>query len=716
MNRSLPAALHSDSLLESAATTHPRRGVAVALAAFALALAALYPPPSPAEALRERKFSDFYKLVEKTPLGQGAFAAVCAAVHRETGEVVAVKQIPRSPNGQNDAEVQAEVNILRTAGEHRHIIQLSDVFADDDYYYVVMEMAKGGELFDHIVNQGLLPEAETAALMRDLVDATCYLHNNGIIHGDIKPENIMLANPVDDTSRIDVRLGDFGTAMEVDPSAGSGTLSGNSRMTIAYCPPEVLTQSTSEGGDPSEERVEVSAKTDVWALGVLLYILLAGRHPFDMDLRADELEMERRIMNEEPSYDDPLWKDVSPLAVDLLKSMLNRDPTLRPTSQEVYDHPWFTATAEHSRVSSGEAREAFQQFNRGRRRIKACLLAVMAGLAGDQADRTHTALTRLRTGSRAIGSRTYACHVLDRGGKGFIDADDIMHVMNVMGERVSSKDVEQMLRAVDGDINTSTVTASYDQMTKLVPPLCPARVYQPGETVYLAGELDASFYLIKRGGVEFSITSDECGVSSPFSEVKLQSLGPGESFGEVELVLAKDALLPRACTCKCSVDGTGSGRCELLVMPKDLFGLITDVFASVEGQIQVQSALRLEQLTLEILKSAQGKQRLEIRAGEVVASQSDPEPSVILVTEGRVLSLSNGHRQVLGPDSFRFCGELPGLGSTNNQAGQIIAAEPAVVHKIPAKDVAAVLSKNGMAALRYHLGLPVTLRKSNKFL
>jgi Protein kinase domain len=98
-----------------------------------------------------------------------SYGTVCAAVHRETGEVVAVKQIPRS--AVSAKEVMSEVEILRVAGEHRHVIQLTDLFWDDELWYVVMEMAKGGELFDRIVTKGLLSEHETSQVMQDLLHA-----------------------------------------------------------------------------------------------------------------------------------------------------------------------------------------------------------------------------------------------------------------------------------------------------------------------------------------------------------------------------------------------------------------------------------------------------------------------------------------------------------------------------------------------------------------
>ncbi|CAN0403210.1 unnamed protein product, partial [Laminaria digitata] len=115
---------------------------------------------------------------------------------------------------------------LKVAGEHRNVTQFHDVFEDDDYYYLTMELARGGELFDLLVESGPPDEANTAALMKALVEAVAFVHLHGIIHGDIKPENVFLTNS--STGDVDwegVRLGDFGSAVEV-ALAGKTTLSG----------------------------------------------------------------------------------------------------------------------------------------------------------------------------------------------------------------------------------------------------------------------------------------------------------------------------------------------------------------------------------------------------------------------------------------------------------------------------------------------------------
>ena len=142
------------------------------------------------------------------PIGAGGFGVVCVGSHRETSEIVAIKQLPKKSIREH--KVMTEVEILRLAGEHRNIIGFRDLFQDDENWFIVMEMAEGGELFDRLVERGAYSEAQASEIMREIVDAVSYLHQQGIVHCDLKPENLLLATKASDTSNM--RLVDFGKA------------------------------------------------------------------------------------------------------------------------------------------------------------------------------------------------------------------------------------------------------------------------------------------------------------------------------------------------------------------------------------------------------------------------------------------------------------------------------------------------------------------------
>ncbi|CAB1102555.1 unnamed protein product [Ectocarpus sp. CCAP 1310/34] len=396
----------------------PLRGAAAAAAAVAAVAVAAGSGGKEADCdyPQGTKFGDVYFCSGKA-LGSGSFGTVCTAQHRTTGKVVAVKRIPRTRTPDfTFAEICWEVEVLKLAGEHRNVTQFHDIFEDDDYYYLTMELARGGELFDLLVDSGPPDEVHTATLMNSLVEAVAFIHLNGIIHGDIKPENVFLTNS--STGDVDwegIRLGDFGSAVEMVLGGGT-TLSGMyTRGTVAYNPPESLRRML-DGKD-----VVVTTMGDVWALGVVLFMLLTGEHPFTPDMSISDEEMAKRVLGmcdgrygeaalfpdaeEDEEGGGGARSRVSPLARDLILKMLTPDPELRATPQEVLQHPWLELaslrggdrtlrtmnprchmhrhrTERHPRYGEPTPTnaEALQNFWSARRRLKACMLALMCGL------------------------------------------------------------------------------------------------------------------------------------------------------------------------------------------------------------------------------------------------------------------------------------------------------------------------------------------------
>lgn len=221
-------------------------------------------------------------------IGEGGYCVVRRGIERRTGEQVAVKIL--SKNETNAREFWTEVDVLRVAGKHPNIMQLRGVFETEDCWYIVQDLALDGELFDHLIANGAYSEKQASEAVRDLCDALHYLHRKGIVHGDIKPENILLHEGR-------MCLVDFGVSFRMgERFIGDSQLTG----TVAYAAPETLVYGAKEtskaGNDTSNGRLTVAndgdgiedqeytklgPKTDMFALGVVLYILLCGCHPFD---------------------------------------------------------------------------------------------------------------------------------------------------------------------------------------------------------------------------------------------------------------------------------------------------------------------------------------------------------------------------------------------------------------------------------------------------
>jgi len=190
-------------------------------------------------------------------LGRGAFSIVRQYRHNLTGEIWAVKTIQKNEVPQETLE--NEIIILQRI-RHKNIIQLKEVFETQTELNLVMEFIGGGEFFDEIVSRGIYKEEDASYIMRQILDATSYLHHEGIAHRDLKPENLLLI----EKGKNEIKVSDFGLAA----LCGEDVLMKQCCGSPGYVAPEVL---AGKGYDK---------KCDLWSAGVILYILLCGYPPF----------------------------------------------------------------------------------------------------------------------------------------------------------------------------------------------------------------------------------------------------------------------------------------------------------------------------------------------------------------------------------------------------------------------------------------------------
>jgi calcium-dependent protein kinase len=196
-------------------------------------------------------------------LGQGAFGEVRKCINRHTKVIRAVKLIKKeSMNKEEEESFKHEITILKKL-DHPNILKLYEVFEDEKRYYLVTELCKGGELFDEIVTKVCFSEKEAAAIIQQILQAVAYCHDLGIVHRDLKPENVLIDKELNNT----LKIIDFGTSTIYDKS--SGPLK-TTHGTSYYIAPEVLNKRYDD-------------RCDVWSIGVILYILLSGKPPFDGD-------------------------------------------------------------------------------------------------------------------------------------------------------------------------------------------------------------------------------------------------------------------------------------------------------------------------------------------------------------------------------------------------------------------------------------------------
>ncbi|XP_034452846.1 calcium/calmodulin-dependent protein kinase (CaM kinase) II beta 1 isoform X15 [Hippoglossus hippoglossus] len=300
------------------------------------------------------RFTDEFQLYEE--LGKGAFSVVRRCVKLCTGQENAAKIInTKKLSARDHQKLEREARICRLL-KHPNIVRLHDSISEEGFHYLLFDLVTGGELFEDIVAREYYSEADASHCIQQILEAVLHCHQMGVVHRDLKPENLLLASKCKNAA---VKLADFGLAIEVqgDQQAWFGFAG-----TPGYLSPEVL-------------RKEAYGKpVDIWACGVILYILLVGYPPFWDE---DQHKLYQQIKAGAYDFPSPEWDTVTPEAKNLINQMLTINPAKRITAQEALKHPW---VCQRSTVASmmhrQETVECLKKFN-ARRKLKGAILTTM---------------------------------------------------------------------------------------------------------------------------------------------------------------------------------------------------------------------------------------------------------------------------------------------------------------------------------------------------
>ncbi|XP_035234875.1 calcium/calmodulin-dependent protein kinase type II subunit gamma-like isoform X3 [Anguilla anguilla] len=300
------------------------------------------------------RFTDEYQLYEE--LGKGAFSVVRRCVKLCTGQEYAAKIInTKKLSARDHQKLEREARICRLL-KHSNIVRLHDSISEEGFHYLLFDLVTGGELFEDIVAREYYSEADASHCIHQILDSVNHIHQHDIVHRDLKPENLLLASKCKNAA---VKLADFGLAIEVqgEQQAWFGFAG-----TPGYLSPEVL-------------RKEAYGKpVDIWACGVILYILLVGYPPFWDE---DQHKLYQQIKAGAYDFPSPEWDTVTPEAKNLINQMLTINPAKRITAQEALKHPW---VCQRSTVASmmhrQETVECLKKFN-ARRKLKGAILTTM---------------------------------------------------------------------------------------------------------------------------------------------------------------------------------------------------------------------------------------------------------------------------------------------------------------------------------------------------
>ncbi|XP_031812325.1 calcium/calmodulin-dependent protein kinase type II subunit gamma isoform X24 [Sarcophilus harrisii] len=287
---------------------------------------------------------------------RGAFSVVRRCVKKTSTQEYAAKIInTKKLSARDHQKLEREARICRLL-KHPNIVRLHDSISEEGFHYLVFDLVTGGELFEDIVAREYYSEADASHCIHQILESVNHIHQHDIVHRDLKPENLLLASKCKGAA---VKLADFGLAIEVqgDQQAWFGFAG-----TPGYLSPEVLRK------DPYGKPV------DIWACGVILYILLVGYPPFWDE---DQHKLYQQIKAGAYDFPSPEWDTVTPEAKNLINQMLTINPAKRITADQALKHPW---VCQRSTVASmmhrQETVECLRKFN-ARRKLKGAILTTM---------------------------------------------------------------------------------------------------------------------------------------------------------------------------------------------------------------------------------------------------------------------------------------------------------------------------------------------------
>ena len=331
------------------------------------------------------------------------------------------------------------------------------MYEDYSHYYLILDLVSGGEMFQHLIEYGAYSEADAARLMREVASALAFMHGVGVVHADLKPENLLLCSKkVSDGT---IKIIDFGCARvtksthqqeaehyndiedlashfssenerdasEVDDDKSVGT--------TAYWPPERF-----------KKGATATPAMDMWSTGVILYIMLTGVHPFDPEGVCGDKEMERRLLNDPTPPIGEYTAHLSPSAIDLIQKLMHKDPEKRLDAYSMMRHPWIRGETARTEKMEGSA-EKLSKFKEMRDNIESAIFAVLVE-SSNQNDKYSEGRVKSRGNTKKSDSHIMkrAFEVFDQAGKGYVTSDDLGRVVSkVTGKAMSSAESKAML-------------------------------------------------------------------------------------------------------------------------------------------------------------------------------------------------------------------------------------------------------------------------------
>eukprot|EP00510_Aplanochytrium_minuta_P001332 CAMPEP_0184010540 /NCGR_PEP_ID=MMETSP0954-20121128/3272_1 /TAXON_ID=627963 /ORGANISM="Aplanochytrium sp, Strain PBS07" /LENGTH=821 /DNA_ID=CAMNT_0026290145 /DNA_START=186 /DNA_END=2651 /DNA_ORIENTATION=- len=573
-----------------------------------------------------------------TVVGLGAYGEVIKGYDKLMDRKVAIKVVEKEAM---DAEaIKAEIEALKSSRMHPNVLEFLELYdcEETDSWYLVTELCEGGELFEMLIQNGAYTEGTASRLIARIISAVQHIHKSGYVHLDIKPENLVFAKPVDKNNNaslqiFEIKLCDFGMAKSLD-NLGKDQMINSHVGTTAYWSPELLrpfmdslNSNMPEDKNLSEVGGDLRA-CDMWAIGIITYIILLGCHPFDPKGTANDQELAKRIISgEKPSYD--IHGDLVVLskeAKDFISRLLDPNPRTRITCNEAIHHDWIRkhrefSASEKALPNAAERLKEYSELTKAQRAFaSAVLLASLSSMERKKSNEYRVNAKNSRASSISENQDSernaflkLAFDLLDKEGSGKVKPQHISDILAKIEDDSNDYGPDE----IKGDGITFTEFIDHIQNGHTMS-------FKPGQNVYKKGDTPKGLYIIVSGCAQVNYTC-EGGKVRPVSQ-----LGPGEIFGEV-------ALLDGRCEYNATI--TCTEPTEVLFWGKEDFiravSNCPDLATSISKSIKRKQIFRARTL----IESMENLKVERFKKGDILFKEGDNSDSLYLVRKGAVESV-----------------------------------------------------------------------------
>eukprot|EP00934_Nitzschia_sp_Nitz4_P007088 Nitzschia sp. Nitz4//scaffold23_size168460//94488//97284//NITZ4_002225-RA/size168460-snap-gene-0.162-mRNA-1//-1//CDS//3329543653//7078//frame0 len=462
-----------------------------------------------------RGLNEKYNVDWKTVLGEGSYGSVHPARVAATGEKVALKKIAKRYTNSSTFKNETEALLrIYDNGGHPNISGLRDMYEDHSHFYLILDLISGGEMFDHLSNDGAYSEADAARLVYEVASALAFLHGVGVVHADLKPENLLLCskNRRDGT----IKIIDFGCAVlnpEVTPRNDEET------GTTGYWPPERFLSNS------------VTSAADMWSLGVILYIMLTGVHPFDLQCDRNDEQVAEAIKKDPRAPLDPTYVGhLSESAIELIALLMEPDPEKRLNAYQMLHHPWVQGeTASTAKMMDSDKR--LSHFQDLRHKFEASIFAWLVNHGHQDMTLSEAKHHKDEDSERKGGGvpiMKMVFDVLDEEHKGYVTGSDIGRLVTEhTGEVLSKHHTNEFLKSSQkhGAPSQPEAEVSLSDLTHMMSGI-KQKHFPRGHYIFHAGEEGSSMYFLSSGKVEIQTRKGQL----------VALLRSGDFFGEGSLL------------------------------------------------------------------------------------------------------------------------------------------------------------------------------------